>query len=97
MARALEGQCFTVMSSIIAPYPIEAVNISHGAGGIFCPPDKGLPETGIVAVGTLDAAGWTYADLDLSRLQTVREDGGVRIRADWPTQIGRSVLHVDLS
>lgn len=96
MARALEGQCFTVMSSIVGPYPIEAVNVSHGAGGIFCPPDTGLPETGVIACGTLDAPGWTYGDLDLTKLATVRDSGGVRTRADWPAQIGRPLSHARL-
>ncbi|EAQ04206.1 hydrolase, carbon-nitrogen family protein [Pseudooceanicola batsensis HTCC2597] len=91
MARALEGQCFTAMASVTGPYPIEAVDVSHGAGGIFCPPDVGLPETGIVACGALDKAGWTYGDIDLAALTRVREEGGVRLRADWPLQEGRQL------
>lgn len=96
MARALEGQCFAVMSSITGSYPIEAVDISHGAGGIFCPPDRGLPETGVIASGALDAPGWTYGDLDLSLLQAVRASGGVRTRADWPLQSRSRLSHFDL-
>lgn len=96
MARALEGQCFTVMSSIVGPYPIEAVNVSHGAGGIFCPPDVGLPPTGVVASADLDRPGWTYGDLDLSLLEKVRHSGGVRTRADWPAQMGRAITHQSL-
>lgn len=96
MARALEGQCFAVMSSIVGTYPIEAVDISHGAGGIFCPPDRGLPETGIIASGKLDAPGWTYGDLDLSLLTSARTSGGVRTRADWPLQLDRPLSHQDL-
>ena len=90
-ARALEGQCFTVMSSIIGPYPIEAVNVSHGAGGIFCPPDRGLPSDGVIAVAPLDQPGWTYGDLDPGQLASVRADGGVRTRADWPLQAARTL------
>lgn len=97
MARALEGQCFTVMSSITGPYPIAAVDVSHGAGGIFCPPDRGLPETGVIACATLDAPGWTYGDLNTSLLDTVRTSGGVRTRADWPAQTGHALRHHDLS
>ncbi|WP_420821274.1 carbon-nitrogen hydrolase family protein [Pseudooceanicola onchidii] len=97
MARALEGQCFTVMSSIVGDYPIEAVNISHGAGGVFCPPDKGLPQTGVIASGDLDVPGWTFGDLDLEKLATVRAGGGVRTRADWPLQMDRPVRHQPLT
>lgn len=91
MARALEGQCFTAMASITGPFPIEAVDISHGAGGVFCPPDVGLPDDGIVALGTLDEPGWVYADLDLGALAKVRQMGGVRNSRDWPLQL-RSAL-----
>lgn len=86
MARALEGQCYTVMSSIIGTYPIEAVDISHGAAGVFCPPDSGLPSDGIVAMADLDEPGWTFGDLDMAALARVRDTGGVRTRADWPLQ-----------
>lgn len=86
MARALEGQCYTAMASIIGSYPIEAVDISHGAGGIFCPPDTGLPEDGIVACGVLDAPGWTIGTVDPAALTRVRTAGGTRNRADWDLQ-----------
>lgn len=89
MARALEGQCYTAMASIIGTYPIEAVDVSHGAGGIYCPPDIGLPQDGIVAQGALDDAGWTIAQIDLDHLAHIRAQGGVRNRADWPLQLGR--------
>jgi len=95
MARALEGQCFTAMSSIIGSYPIEAVDISHGAGGIFCPPDTGLPQDGVVACGQLDAPGWTIADIDPAALAHVRKAGGTRNRADWDLQSGRGVRRFD--
>ncbi|KGM49313.1 carbon-nitrogen hydrolase family protein [Pseudooceanicola atlanticus] len=97
MARALEGQCFTAMSSTTGAYPIEAVEQNHGAGGIFCPPDKGLPETGIVAVGALDRPGWTYADLDMTLLDNVRHAGGVRTLADWPAQTAARIETVTLA
>lgn len=91
MARALEGQCYTAMSSITGPYPIEAVGVSHGAGGIFCPPDVGLPSNGVIASADLDHPGWTIADVDLDALAHVRSTGGVRTRADWPLQAARKV------
>ena len=58
-ARALENQCVTVMSSVVGAAPwSEAVDVSVGAGGIFGPPDRGFPDTGIIALGTLNAPGW---------------------------------------
>ncbi|MGI3170693.1 carbon-nitrogen hydrolase family protein [Pseudooceanicola sp. C21-150M6] len=96
MARALEGQCFTAMSSTTGTYPIDAVETNHGAGGIFCPPDKGLPETGVIACATLDVPGWTIGDIDFDKLTHVRETGGVRTRADWPSQAKITFANQDL-
>ena len=90
MARALEQQCFTVMSSIVGgAHWSEALGDTIGAGGVFGPPDRGLPEDGILAIGALNEPGWTYADLDLSAIAGVRADGIVLNHRDWTAQTGR--------
>lgn len=90
-ARALENQCITVVSSVVGTAQwSEAVDISVGAGGIFAPPDKGFPDTGVVAVGTLNEPGWVYGDIDLSAIAAVRSDGAVLNRRDWDAQSGRA-------
>lgn len=90
MARALEMQCVSVMSSVVGMVEwSEAVDISTGAGGVFAPPDRGFPQTGVVSIGALDAAGWTMADIDLQSIQHVREDGIVLGRKHWTEQSGR--------
>lgn len=96
MARALEGQCYAAMASLTGSYPLEAVDVNHGAAGIFCPPDTGLPEDGIIASATLDTPGWCYGDVDLSRLETARRSGGVRTRADWPLSAQRPLREIAL-
>lgn len=87
MARALEGQCVTAMASLVG---IErrffAVEETVGMGGVFCPPDRGFPSTGVMAEGTLNKSGWTYAEVDLQTIKDVRDDGGVLNRAHWPEQ-----------
>ncbi|NRB05550.1 MAG: carbon-nitrogen hydrolase family protein [Rhodobacteraceae bacterium] len=89
-ARALENQCVTVMSSVVgAAEWSEAVDVSVGAGGIFGPPDRGFPETGIFAQGEINQPGWTYAEVDLAQVAEVRRDGGVLNRRDWQHQLGR--------
>ncbi len=83
-ARALENQCVTVMSSVVGAADwSEAVDVSVGAGGIFGPPDRGFPDTGILALGELNVPGWVYADVDLAQVADVRRDGGVLNRRDW--------------
>ncbi|MEK0164399.1 carbon-nitrogen hydrolase family protein [Phaeobacter sp. A36a-5a] len=84
MARALENQCVSVMSSIVGPAEwSEAVDQNTGTGGIFGPPDTGFPATGVLAEGILNKPGWTYADIDLEAIAHVRRDGVVRNRTHW--------------
>lgn len=90
-ARALENQCVTIMSSIVGETDwSESVDMGTGAGGIFGPPDRGFPETGVLGLGELNAAGWTYADIDPSAIAEVRADGRVLNRLHWDLQDGRS-------
>lgn len=92
MARALENQCITVMSSIVGGADWnDALGSTIGTGGVFCPPDRGFPETGVVALGEMNVAGWTYADVDLKQIEEVRADGVVLNRRDWAAQAGRDV------
>ena len=90
MARALENQCITVMSSVVGEAPwSDALGTSFGAGGVFCPPDRGFPATGILAIGELNIPGWTYAEVDPEQVAEVRRDGIVLNRRHWAGQIGR--------
>ncbi len=91
MSRALENQCVTVMSSLVGRNDwSEAVDMNTGTGGIFGPPDKGFPQTGVLAEGTLNQPGWTYADIDLSAIAEVRADGHVLNRTHWDEQPPRA-------
>ncbi|CAN0586377.1 unnamed protein product, partial [Ectocarpus sp. 12 AP-2014] len=90
MARALEQQCVSVMSSLIGKADWnEAVEINTGRGGIFCPPDRGFPMTGVMAEGIMDQPGWTVAEVDLATIADVRADGVVLNRLHWDEQVGR--------
>jgi predicted amidohydrolase len=86
-ARALEGQCITVQAPTIGPAEWnEALDVTTGAAGIFCPPDRGFPMTGILAQGERDRAGWVIGEADLGVVARVRRDGGVLNMAHWPEQ-----------
>ncbi len=92
MARALEQQCVTVMSSTVGDAAwSEAVDTNTGMGGIFGPPDTGFPATGVIAEGTLNAPGWTYGEVDIAHIAHVRADGVVLNRAHWVEQAGRDL------
>ncbi|WP_171211970.1 carbon-nitrogen hydrolase family protein [Ruegeria sp. HKCCA5426] len=90
MSRALENQCVTVMASLVGSNDwSEAVDMNTGTGGIFGPPDKGFPETGVLAEGALNQPGWTFAEIDLGAIAAVRADGRVLNRSHWDEQTTR--------
>lgn len=77
-ARALENQCYVVQSTTVGEALwSEAVDINIGAAGVFAPPDKGFPDSGVVALGEMNSACWVFADLDLDKIDNVRANGQV--------------------
>lgn len=87
MARALENQCVSVMASLTGTNDwSEAVDQNTGTGGIFGPPDRGFPQTGVLAEGVLNQPGWTLAEVDLNTIADVRADGAVLNRSHWSEQ-----------
>lgn len=90
MARALECQCVSVMASLVGEQPrIYAVEENTGMGGVFGPPDMGFPPTGVLAEGTLNQPGWTYAQFDRAQIAAVRADGHVLNMTHWAEQAER--------
>ncbi|MCX7088152.1 MAG: carbon-nitrogen hydrolase family protein [Methylococcales bacterium] len=86
-ARALENQCYVVQASLVGNAPwSEAVDINIGAAAVYTPVDRGFPDNGILAIGMLNAVQWVYADISLSAIATVRQEGQVFNYRDWPLQ-----------
>lgn len=77
-ARALENQCYVVVSQTIgeALWSL-AVDKNQGIAAVFAPPDLGFPDDGILIQGELNKSSWVYAELDLEKVDTVREKGSV--------------------
>lgn len=87
MARALEGQCWAVHAPLIGDNDwAEMVEENTGAAGVYGPPDRGFPSTGVAAIGEMDAPGWVIHDCDPEAVRNVRRDGGVLNFAHWPDQ-----------
>jgi predicted amidohydrolase len=77
-ARALENQCYVAVSQTINNAEWSpAVDVNFGYAAIYCPPDKGLPEEGIVAIQKPQTEGWLVETLDFELLENVRADGQV--------------------
>jgi predicted amidohydrolase len=65
----------------------EAVDFNVGAAGIYTPPDRGLPDDGVLAIGELNKPQWVFADLDLEAIDRVRREGQVFNARDWEEQL----------
>jgi predicted amidohydrolase len=88
-ARALENQCVVVQSPLVGDAPWSAaIDVNVGAAGVFGPPDRGFPDDGVLALGTMNRAQWLYADIDLAAVAAVRRDGQVFNHRHWPEQLG---------
>ncbi|MDR3385779.1 MAG: carbon-nitrogen hydrolase family protein [Rudaea sp.] len=86
-ARALENQCYVVHSSTVGSAPWSpAVDVNIGAAAVYTPIDRGFPDDGVLASGTLNAGQWVYADLDLAAIADVRRNGQVFNYRDWGGQ-----------
>jgi predicted amidohydrolase len=87
--RALEGQCYAVHSPTVGTAEWSpAVDENRGAAGVYGPPDKGMPEDGVLAVGVEGQAQWVFADIDTAHVAALRADGGVLNASHWVEQPG---------
>lgn len=98
-ARALEGQMYVAQSPTVGEaHWSPALDVNHGAAGLYGPPDgpKGgdwrFPADGVIAIGTMDAPQWVFAEVDLARVEALRANGGVLPARDWAKQPGGEVL-----
>jgi len=92
-ARALENQIAAVVSPTVGDALWSpAVDRNTGAAGIYVPSEQTVSDTGILAQGTLNAAEWVTADVDLARLRHLRSSGEMRNYIDWPNQPGATKL-----
>ncbi|MES2884787.1 MAG: carbon-nitrogen hydrolase family protein [Pseudomonadota bacterium] len=86
-ARALENQCVVVQAPLVGEAPWSAcVDVNVGRAGIYTPPDRGLPDDGVLAVGEWNQPQCLIADIDPAKLAAVRADGQVFNHRDWARQ-----------
>ena len=92
-ARALENQCVVVQAPLVGEASWSAaVDVNVGTAGVYTPPDRGLPDDGVLAKGKWNAPQWVYANVDPSRLAAVRADGQVFNHRDWVRQPGLGTM-----
>ena len=94
-ARALEGQCLVVTAPLVGAAPwCPAIDVNAGAAGIFAPPDRGFPDSGVIAEGAMNVPGWVIGDVDLDEVARVREAGQVLNYRHWGEQVGGAAVRV---
>ncbi|MDE8349435.1 MAG: carbon-nitrogen hydrolase family protein [Acidocella sp.] len=87
-ARAVENQCIVATCPLVGFAPWSGtIDENHGYAGVYGPPDKYFPESGILVRGGMDEAELVFADIDLSAVAQVRRNGGVLNHRDWPDVI----------
>ncbi len=78
-ARALENQCYTVVSQTIGQAAWSAtVDLNYGYCAAYATPDFGFPAEGILQTSPPQEPQWLYQDFDSSPLAHVRQNGAVR-------------------
>lgn len=91
--RALEGQCYAVHSPTVGEAGWSpAVDVNRGAAGIYGPPDRGMPEDGVLAIGVEGEPQWVFAEVDTGKVSDLRADGGVLNARHWSEQPGALAL-----
>ncbi len=84
-ARAVENQCLIVQAPLVGTVEgCEIVDQATGRAGLFCPPDTGLPENGILAQGETDRPGPVVLEVDPQAIAAPRQTGQVGNFAHWP-------------
>ncbi len=92
-ARALEGQCYVVHSPTVGEAAWSpAVDVNRGAAGVYGPPDRGMPEDGVLALGVEGQAQWVFAQVDTAVVADLCADGGVLNMRHWTEQPGGVAL-----
>lgn len=77
-ARAIENQCFVVMSSVVEGDPrYPEIGAHYGRACILSPCDVGFPEAGAMAETKANFEDIAYARLELRALQELRKNGTV--------------------
>lgn len=94
-ARALENTIATVQSPTVGDAPWSpAVDFNAGSAGIYVPSEHDISDTGVLAEGTLNAAEWVSATIDLARLKRIRDSGEMHNYEDWALQPGAPAAKV---
>jgi predicted amidohydrolase len=78
-ARAIENECYVVMTGSVGNLPnVANMDIQYSQAAVFTPSDYAFPHDAIAAEATPNTEMSLIADLDLEKLTEMRHHGSVR-------------------
>jgi predicted amidohydrolase len=78
-ARAIENECYVALAGSTGALPeLENVDVQYAQSAIFSPSDFCFPHDAIINEATANVETTLIADLDLDKLQSVKDTGAVR-------------------
>lgn len=78
-ARAIENECYVAISGSFGNLPkVDNVDIQYGQTAVFSPSDFSFPHDAIMAETTPNTEMTLIVDVDLDKLQTLKNEGSVR-------------------
>ena len=78
-ARAIENECYVVIAGSVGNLPmVDNVDIQYAQTAVFSPSDFAFPHDAVIAETTPNTEMTLIADLDLTRLKTLQNEGSVR-------------------
>ena len=82
-ARAIENECYVIISGSVGNLPnVDSADIQYAQSAVFSPSDFSFPHDAIVAETTPNTEMTLIAELDLSKLDILKNEGSVRNSQD---------------
>jgi len=87
-ARAIENECYVAISGSVGNLPkVENAELQYGQSAIFSPSDFAFPHDGVMAETVANTEMTLICDLDLSKLDALRQAGSVTNTKDRRTDL----------
>ena len=78
-ARAIENECYVIISGSVGNLPkVDSADIQYAQSAVFSPSDFSFPHDAIVAETTPNTEMTLIVDLDLTKLDVLKNEGSVR-------------------
>lgn len=98
-ARALENQCYTVVSQVVGEARWSpAVDLNTGMAAVYAPPDVGFTDDGVLFKGPLNQTEIFCYELDLNLIENVRQKGAVynfKKHTEWIQHAGTAIFRTE--